>query len=315
MKYLNESFEEFMNEKASEINEAYYGDYMKAVKKVYTKANTYDKHELQSSQEDLARDLRNQGFPDNITATKIPKHPNFDKLKDDHKDDILKITGTGRTPNAKFVKDFVAMLPAFKYTGYDENDGRSLEERIYSATEYMSRLKKKDIRNLLYSTWNNLGYTKTSEIKKTYNIKTFGEIYDELTDDEVAYIWKFSKPYIERFISNNFTDNQIESYIKYEVGNTNKDSDQYRMSGMSWTQDGLKKPFEYIKKLILSGKYIDWDKFKVIKLEFLDSEHSDVVSSSFSTTYYYTAEIKIENKTFKLPKFRGGSTYFSGGWN
>jgi hypothetical protein len=47
----------------------------------------------------------------------------------------------------------------------------------------------------------------------------------------------------------------------------------------------------------------------------LDSKNSSVVSSSFTTYYYYKVKLEINGKTFNMPSVLGGTTSYSGGWN
>ena len=317
------NFEDFVNESYS-VNEAYYGSYAKVVKKVYTVKNSYDKYDAESKQSNLAYDLRELGFDENITLAKLVKDPKFKDLPEDRQNDILKVAGTGRTPNAKFIKEFMSAMN--NWVGHKESGhSRDQEDTLYMAASITAALQKKDEENVLYYMWSGLDYSDQKALKEKYKgdqrFFSWSEFRKGFSDDERKYLLKMGLPTLQRYAKNNFTDHKIERFIqeelkwRYRPDNSRSSwAEEYYFAGTSWTQPAMKNALDYLRKLLLDGSSIDWDKFKV-KREMEGSKHGPVVSSSFTTTYYYTVELSMNGKTIKMKNVIGGSDHYSGGWN
>lgn len=325
-------FNEFINEnyKLNEAGQNYRGNYNKVTHKIYPKKkygeDAYDK------QNDLDYSLGILGFPTNITVAKLIKHPDFAQLDDNYKDDILKIVGIKKTPNAGFVKLFVEALDnwqGIKSTRdlMKSQDIRDLKDSLYYAGGITKDLKEKNEEGILYNIWDGLSYPDRKAIKDKYkdpkkSFFSFTNMYKNLTSEEKKFIIKYGTPYIKKYAKQHFTDHKIEQWIKAELtlrykgknGRYSAEPEEYTFSGTSWTQKSMAKPLAFIKKLLMDGTPIDWDKFKVER-EMEGSEQGAVASSSFSTTYYYTVKLTINGKTFNMKRVIGGSDYYSGGWS
>lgn len=302
------------------LNEAYYGDYMKVVKKVYTIKNSYDKYDVEDKQSNLAWSLRNAKIDTNITLSKLVKDPKFDELPDGVKNDILAAAGTGRTPNRQLVKEFTE---AFRNFGDDYKDAksnnadpRSKEEAVRLAASYITLIENDDDDEIIYSLWFGLASKDRRVLNKNYTIT---KVMKTFTDVEKAHILKFGLPKMSQFARSWWTDWNIRELIEYKTDFYNvadrPGGNGTNLGQLAWVQPPMAKPFAFIKEIILKGDDVKWDKIDVKEIKMLGSEHSAVVSSSFSTTYFYTATFKINGKTFKIPKVSGGSDHYSGGWN
>jgi len=308
-----QSYEQF-------LNEAYYGDYMKVVKKVYTIKNSYSKGDVESKQGDLAWSLKNAGIDTNITLAKLVKDPKFAELGENDKNDILAAAGTGRTPNSKMIKEFTEVFRNFgddyKDAHRNNADPRSKEEAVRLAASYTKLIEDNDDDEIIYALWSGLASKDRRELNKKYKLY---DIIKTFTDVEKAHILKFGIPKMAQFARSWWTDFNIRELIEYKT-DMYKVADRPGGNGtnlgkLAWVQPPMAKPFAYIKEIILKGDDVKWDKIDVKEIKMLGSEHSAVVSSSFSTTYFYTATFTINGKTFKIPKVSGGSDYYSGGWN
>ena len=307
------TFEYFVNENYSIDEAAYYGDYKKVVTKVYTKANNGG-YSPQNDQENLAYALRKLGIDKDITIPKLIKDPKFTELSQEHQEQIQLANGTGKSPNAAFVKAYVAALKNFGTQKPDHSDeARNLTEMISDA----SVLKKELEDNSYPSSYIGLTYQDSKSLKTQ-----FGSSYEtlkKLNPEEKKFVQLAAKKHYENFVKRTLTNQNFEKLIKAELKweFRNKDNnDAARFAGISWTQESLKPLFDFIVSIITGDHHNPkWETFKVSDLKMLDSKHSAVVSSSFSTTYYYSAKVEFEGKPFVIPSFVMGSDHYSGGWN
>jgi hypothetical protein len=304
-------FEQFLNESS------YWGPFKKVVDAVYTAKNFpgMDKQDFSWKKDDLAHALGNAGYDEKITLSKIPLSPNFAKLQDDPQNDILIATGTGRTPNSKFIKAISQQIRAF---GSDRNE--ELSDRISNAIVIKNSMKDADWPN----TYSGFPYGVRSQLRKEFGPDY--EVFKKLTDQERAHLQKLLKPVYNKFVNGVLSDSNLDDYIHDELRRYHpkpnfssysaKNSDENRVLNSNWNQNSFKPLMNYIKKKLIDDlSSPKWETFKVEKLKSLGSEHSAVASSSFSTTYYYKAEISLDGKKFRIPKFILSSDYSSGGWN
>lgn len=288
--------------------------YHKVLSKVYTRANDEN---YQDSRRELEYSLQSRDIDPDITLNQLIKHPKFDSLNDDQKDDIMKAAGTGRTPNAKFVKDFVNALNNFQ--GY-EMTGHSSDEkdRIYQAARVTRDLEEgADDAELVSHLWDGLRYRDKKSLREKYGTG----VHRNLTEEEIKHVMRFGKRKLERFADHAFSDQRISEWLKSEIEWRFRNQkrgmspvEEYYFTDTSWTQKAMEEPLEFVKEILMDGGSIDWDKFSVER-EMLPAEHSKVVSSSFTTWYYYKVKLTINGKTFDLPKVQGGSSHYSGGWD
>lgn len=301
------SFDDFLNEGA------YYGEYAKVVTKVYSKAKNGG-YSPQNDQENLAYTLRQLGIDKDITLAKLVKDPKFTQLPQDTQDEIQIANGTGRSANAAFVKAYVAALRSFGSQKPQHSDeARNLQEMISDAS-----VMKREIDDKTFPTsYIGLTYQDSSMLKKQFGPGY--EIFPKLNPEEKKFIQLAAKKPYEYYVNRTLTEqnfgNLIELELKWAFRGKNN-SDEARMADISWRQKEMKPIFDFIVSIILGDHHHPkWDTFKVTELKMLDSEHSAVVSSSFSTTYYYSAKLSFEGKAFVIPKFVMGSSHYSGGWN
>lgn len=305
-----QSYDDFINE------ENYYGNYDKITRKVYP--NKVHKDNAYYLQSDLDWQLKQAEVPLNYTITKLVRDQEvFGKLSDETQIEISKITGIKRSPNKKFIKDYVAALN--KFGQIDRTDYNMEEDALDLAIACKKMLEKERYPD----SYAGLDRRDSRKLYKEYGYGS--EMFKKLTDEEIAHLQKIIKPQLERCYKQYFTNSNIENLIKKKLteefpkdtsnrGRYGQYSDEYEMTGVSFKSE-LPQFFKFITDLLLAQKSIKWDSFKVIKLDSVGSEQSAVVSSSFSTTYYYSVEFKFMNKTFKNKKFAKGSDYYSGGWN
>ena len=310
-----QTFDEFLKE--SQLNEAYRGDYSKVVNKVYTKASNGG-YEPYNEWENLSYALKSAGFDPKITLVKLVKDPKFKDLDQNYQDDIIKITGVKGGKHSEFTKEFINAVKSYGkgiLTGrYDDE-----ENAIYAAAALQKSLDDKNDNDLISSLYNGIDYGVRKQLQAKYGSSIY-DILKEMSPEEIEFIVKFSKPTAEYFIKNHFNDVNISRWLestiadKFNTSGHGTKSEEYYFSGTSWAQPAMSKPLEFVKEIIMSGMDIKWDKFKVER-KMLDAKHSPVVSSSFSTTYYYDVKLEINGKKFDLPKVVGGSDHYSGGWN
>lgn len=304
------TFEEFLNE--SQLNEGYNGDYDKIVNKVYTKANSGG-HEPYNEWQNLSYALRIAKFDPKITLAKLVKDPKFKDLDQNYQDDIIKITGVKGGKHTAFTKEFISAVKSF---GKGIMIGRhdDTENAIYAAGQLQTLLDEKDDKGLISSLYYGIDYSVKKQLQAKYGA-SISDILNLMIPEEIDFIVKFSKPIAESFIRSYFSDPVIDRWLGSEFNDRfEKGSELNYFSGTSWSQPAMKKPFDYVKEIIMKGSSIKWDDIKVTR-KMLNSEHSEVVSSSFSTTYYYEVKLEINGKKFDLPKVVGGSSHYSGGWN
>jgi len=300
-------FEEF-------LNEGYYGDYKQIVTKVYTKANNGG-YEPRNEWYGLSRSLQSLGFDPKITLAKLLKDPKFSQLDQYHQDDILMVTGVKGGKNKAFVQDLIGSIKSFGAGVYSGRGYDDLENEIYKASEYKNYVDdvKNNTDNIIYTIIDGIDYNIRKQISKKHGYTS--DIIKKLTKDEVDFIIKQTLPSINSYIKNHLTDYKINKWLQYELKTRFKAGEEpWYFSGTNWTQDEMKKPLDFVKGLISKGESIKWNNFSVDR-SMLGSEHSKVVSSSFSTTYYYSVKLNINGKSFNMPKVAGGSTSFSGGYN
>ena len=145
------------------------------------------------------------------------------------------------------------------------------------------------------------------------------KIKDTVTEKEFKFLQKLVKRKYENFIAKEFEDRNVEEVIKWKIEkaiNPDRYSNEAKVMGLNWS---VKMPdfYKFIKDSYLNNQlsYSDWDTFEVVKYDQVRSDHGPVTSSSFSTYYYFDIEVKFKGKKFKYEDVRGGSTYYSGGWN
>jgi len=305
------SFDEFLNENLNE--QRLIEPFSKVTKKVYTVKNSYDRYDARNRQDNLAYHLKDLGFDPKITIQQLIKDPKFKDVRDDFQEDIMLVAGV-KGKYAKFNKEFIDSMKTFgkgiMIGRYDDT-----ENAIYQAAALLRYQKEGDKQMILWTLWDGIEYSTRKRLQSQYG--SFSDIFKNLTDDEVDHLMKFTKGTVNSFTGRYFGDYKINEWIKESIKSEfrNKDtSEEYYFAETDWKQKPMTKPFEFIKGLIMKGDSIKWDTLKVER-KMLDSEHSSVVSSSFSTYYYYSVKLTIQGKSFNMPKVLGGSDYYSGGWN
>jgi hypothetical protein len=309
------TFEEFLNE--SHLNEIGSRgrsprDPMDALAaKIFPHVKGQDKYYAQNDRENFLYKLRNLGVEGRLTVAQLVKHPKFHELDEDTQLRLLALNGTGKSPNSKFVKAFTAALKNFSpYRGGRE--GETLHDNIYLATTLKTALDDNDYP----SGYDGIPYKERQELNKEFGY--YYELKKLLTKEEIDHLQKLTKKLYTDFVNQWLEDRTINRYVMYELEYKyqKEGTNENRMLKVNWPSE-LPELFQHIKSRILANdaKGVEWDSFKVISLKSLPAEHSTVVSSSFSTTYYYSGEFEFGGKKFKVDKFVMGSSYYSGGWN
>jgi len=233
----------------------------------------------------------------------LQNHTNFDKLGKPYKLIILSLSGPkGRSKNKKFIKQLLTAFRKFPDMGV----------RDEGAMYYLGALLyiKKRFDEGTYPNYDFLAYSDKRALNK---IIPSWELHDTLPAAEIQYIQKAVKPEYEMAIKM-INDGVYYDAINEEIGIfKDKNSDEVRVAKNIKRMPEL---FEFIKQKINDDGILtkDWKSF-VAKKTMTKSEHSDVVSSSFSTSYYYDVEVKFLGRTFNFKDVILGSSYYSGGWD
>lgn len=308
MKHI-QSYDEF-------LNEGMYGDPLDSLVNSIITSKDYTRGDLSYYREDLKSSLRNIGVIDKISGTKLSQHPRFDELRDEYKNQIYKKFGSGgKSPNKTFVKLFAGALQKFpSMKGFQDRGGEGVDKEsvVYFAKELNDNLEDDSYpRN-----YNGFTY---EDRKALQALIPSWEMSKTLTPEEMAFLKKISKPKYQAFVDKYLSDDMINQMIKWRFVDLNPERNYNDNSQFSKGIDILKDMpdlFKFMKNEILTKQIYskDWDSLEV-KLRMKDSKHSAVVSSSFSTTYYYDIDLKFMGKTFKAQDVALSSSYYSGGWN
>ena len=275
------------------------------VDKIITKKNfpDFSSSDLKDHKRWLRNDLDNYRIDvDNLKE--LQSHPNFKKLQDKYKDTINAMVGvSGKSPNKEFVKEFLSALRNFP-------EVHDLDQSVSNAAYFKRSMDK----GKWPVTYNGFGYSDSSKLSKM--IKGWA-IVDTLTADELIIIQNAIRPKYEKFIIYYLSDKRIEELIKSNIRELRSKSD-----GINHLLDiniprTLPEFFNLIKEELTNGNGISWDEWQNLKVKekFSKSDHSEVVSSSFSTYYYYDLEITMLGKTFTYKDVQVSSDYYSGGWD
>lgn len=294
------SFNEFINE--NKYGRRNLSPIEKLANKVIT-SKDYDKIDLHYYKKEFIKNLRSVGFKDDddiSTPLKLSKHPLFKKVDDEYKEIIIPLVGTGkRSPNQKFIKEFANEFKKFpNFLGNDPDE----------VLGYLVRIKE-------YLDNNYVGYLGIDSIRLSKMIQS-RKLKESLTDEEYKFLQDLVLPKYIKVLERYLTDNLIEKTIKKEAAYyADRNSDELKVLNMN-LQRHFSDFFNFIKTKLLNDEMrkADWSSFNV-ETKYISAEHGPVVSSSFSTTYYYDVEIKISGRTFKYKKVPLGSDYYSGGWN
>ena len=294
-------YDEFINE--SQV----WGHPLESIaKKVITRKNTPSR-DVEYYREQFIASLESAGFKDKITLSKLVKHPNFENIEPEYKNKLLALAGIGKSPNAAFVKAYMAALSSFGEDMINAKDERDIVNNYYTGSWLLNQLRKKEILH----DYTGLTYANTRAMYKEFG--TGSAIISKLDKKERAHLERQYKPLatdLARFLT---TDNKLMTVIRWEC-RAKDNSNEDRVLKLDLAR---KFPdfFKFVKDAISADKGIKWESFKVTKWKQIGSEHGPVRSSSFSTTYFFDVEFEFSGKKFSYKKIDGASTYFSGGWN
>lgn len=306
------SFHQFINESSDQLDSLVNSIISS---KEFTPEQGYTRGDIQYYKSDLKYQLNKIGINDKIAINKLVQHPNFDDLDDRYKDIIYKKAGMGKkSSNAAFIKLFAGAMQKFpkldRITYGNETDKESV---VYG----MSNLRDSMDEGSYPDSYNFLDY---SDVKALQAIIKYGsEIQKTLAPDEIQFLQKICKPKYETAFKRYLSDEAIANMIKWRWAHDypeNKYSDESQfVKGINLIKD-MPELFKFMKNEILTKQIYskDWESLNV-KLKMTDSKHSAVVSSSFSTTYYYDIEVEFMGKKFTAKNIALSSSYYSGGWN
>lgn len=212
--------------------------------------------------------------------------------------------------NKEYIKLFKKALKSFGQVNTDDNN--FLENTIYQSAVFIEALNNDNYP----AGYNGLSYKDRMELQKTFGF--YSEVKNKLTKSEINSLKKAIKPYYEDYIQKYWTDKAIDEYINKELTYHFRDADYKikRIINLSFRRD-FPELYDFIKNRILANDSagVKWKSFNVIKLDALPAEHSAVVSSSFTTYYYYNVELEFMDNRFKFDKVEISKSYYSGGWN
>jgi len=289
-----------VKESLNQINE-FWGTPLESIVKSLITSKHYDRRDVDYYRDQLAYSLRDIGITEKITARQLANHPNFEQLEDDYKSLVYDKVGTGKnTPNKKFMKEFIS---AFKTFPNDLNK----EDEIYIAIQIKEFLDAGEITN----TYDGIDYTKKREL---INIISSYKLKDVLNPEEQEFIKKLTTNKYESFVKRVLSDENISKFIGSKLSDYSQlNSDERTFAKMNLARN-VPEFYEFLKGHIFKGSSIDWGSLKV-KTSNIQSKNSDVVSSSFTTSYYYDLEIDMMGEHFKFNNVLWSSNYTSGGWN
>lgn len=304
------TFNSFINERKSAGESSGYGSALKKIANTLITTANYPRIDLNYERDNFIRKLESMGFSNDsvITPTVLFKHEDFDTLDKKIKGIIISKVGIGKkSPNNEFVKLFAKAIHEFP----DFDSASDISVILNNAIAM-----KNAIADNTYPLYNGLPYKYYGEFRKL-GFPYASELKDKLTEEEYAFIQKITKPAYEELIKKQLTDKNFEEVILFEFKDCihtkeNDDIEQF-LKGIS-LQNDMPDFFEFIKEKILNNKKVDWKSLKV-KLKYVSSKNSDVVSSSFSTYYYYDVDVDFMDKKFHKENVRLGSSHYSGGWN
>lgn len=294
------------------INEGMHGpekNSLHAIAASIITTNNSHKHDVYGDRENFISKLRDMGFTetDKITPAILAKHPKFDELSHKLQTIITTKAGTGsKSPNGDFIKLFASAI--HKFPSYDKDD-KEKDNNINSAIHIKKMLDSDSYPDY---TWLEYG-----DRQKLGAIMRSSEIKTKLTEDELKVLKKLVKPKYEEAVKRELTDSKIEEVILWAFQRFGKPTDDNKQftSGIRLKSE-LPDMFDFIKEKMMGDGVGDseWKSLDV-KLKFDKSGHSDVVSSSFSTYYYYHIDATFAGKHFAKDSVVLGSSHFSGGWN
>ena len=237
-----------------------------------------------------------------IKINEIPDLPNFDRLDDDIQLIILSLSGTKtKSPNKKFIKSLLKAFNKFPILPDSRDD---ISSYVYNLINV-----KNSYDTNTYPEYSLLSY---SDRKELYNIIPDYKIKDTLTQDELQFVQKsLNKKYIK--VLGYLNDGTIRRYIKEKISDNTEYTDNMKIINALSKMPEL---FEFIKQEVLNETITreDWKSFNGV-LSNISTENISVVSSSFSTTYYYDVDVNFKGKKFTFKKVQISSAYTSGGWN
>lgn len=211
-----------------------------------------------------------------------------------------------KASNASFVRKLIKAFE--KFPDNDDPDNDDPEEVVSTAAYFQKALEK----GRFPTSYLGLPYKERKELRQ---IMTDYKIPDTLTPKELEKVQAVVRPKYEKFIAAELTDEKIEKAFKWVIS---RRVDQYSNEGkfLDVKMKDMPDLLRFVKdKMIDTGiGRKDWESFSV-DMKFKRSENSAVVSSSFSTYYYYDITVKFAGRTFKGSDILVGSNYYSGGWS
>lgn len=292
------------------LNEASENSLRNAVNKIISKKDYPHKQMLWDRREDLYYSLKRAGYDDTTTLTQIVKDKEkFEKLSHEDKEDIMAVSGIGKSPNKKLL---AKLIKAFEHF-HPSDIGRDIEEKVDAAINFKRKLEKGNYPTSLTGIDGEYKIALRDDLPSPYKIPEI------LTEEELQALQSIVKPKYERVVEKFLSDDAINDYISYmvlETSNSKEVTDKYQFAGVNYSKD-FPEFFNYVKDQLLEGGGLSIKDFQNMKVKFgkIHSDTSDVVSSSFTTFYYYDMDVEFDGKKFHADRVRVGSSHYSGGWN
>jgi len=250
----------------------------------------------------LRDSLDRLGIDKSMTPRDVYNHPKFDELNADIQL-LISALVVGKSSNKEFIKLYLDAIRNFDMKNYDSRSTGDLMQAVLVIKDSMDR-------DVWPNNYYGLPYSASSKLSAL--IKSH-EITKTLSSEELLTVRKSLKPIYDKCINKTLTDENYEKWIKESIEEFYPSSEILELNFRYDAPD----LFEFLKSKLsdinegISRK--DWENISVDS-KMIDSTHSAVVSSSFSTDYHYSLVIKILGKTFKYDDVVLGSTYYSGGW-
>ena len=266
---------------------------------------TYGADDAQYRQRRLIDDLYHLGIKDVSTPAQLLKNPEFSELSHIHQKAVYRRVGLGKkTPNKAYVMEF---LDAFFSTFYDRGHDSDPDSTLYAALDIKAALERGAI------SLTGINYArrrKLNDMIKSYDLKK------TLTEEEYGFLVEMTRKEYESFVKKTLSDDYIflkvkEMFVQSAQYSDNRE-DVKALANIDWTET-MPDFAEFIKNKVLAGEYIPYREIK-IDTEYRRSSNSNVVSSSFSTRYYYDVTIEFMGETFAYEDVQWSSSHYSGGY-
>lgn len=274
--------------------------YMSLAKKLVKPANFTSKDSYRYELEEVASIIKHmKGQPS--TMKELAENPDLEDLDLYAKYSLVAKALAGpsfKSPHKKFISNY---LKAFSNHFAPEEDESPLEI-VYSCLSMRDDIQRGGV-----VSYNWLAYGDRIALHKE---RPYYTIKKEFSKEEISYIIHSLKSLLIATFKKYLSKKYIERAILQELREENE-----KFKDVSDLSKNFPEFYKYLLDKVLEAKYrLHLENMKV-ETSNLQSENSDVYSSSFSTYYYEDFKIEYDGKTFMAKRVPTSTSYYSGGWN